>query len=127
MLEHLFWDPEVVRSISGHYSGMSSSSGEGAKLPDDLAYGLVASRFANIGLSQLSNLMFSMYDIFIHTPPDHETLCHMNLNLEFNKLRKDVCLISGPEDLGHGLEAVHGFSRYRFPIGYDSVYYSYLL
>ncbi|KND93220.1 Thimet oligopeptidase [Tolypocladium ophioglossoides CBS 100239] len=125
MLEHVFWNREILRVVSGRHDSGEEQGGE-QKLPDDLIDRLIAGRFANIGLSDLSNLLLSSYDLKIHSPADHDAVCNMNLKLEFNKLRKELCLMSGPEDLGLGLEATHGYSRFRFPTGYDSAYYTYL-
>lgn len=126
MLEHVFWNREILRVVSGRY-GTSEEQGGEEKLPDKLIDQLIASRFATIGLSDLSTLLLSYYDLKIHSPTNHDSVCNMNLKLEFNKLRKELCLMSGPEDLGLGLEATHGYSRFRFLTGYDSVYYTYLL
>ncbi|POR35567.1 Thimet oligopeptidase [Tolypocladium paradoxum] len=111
ILEHVFWNREILRVISGRYDTSEKQGGE-ENLPDELIDQLIASRFADMGLSDLSNLLLSSYDLKIHSPADHES---------------ELCLMSGPEDLGLGLEATHGYSRFRFPTGYDSVYYTYLL
>ncbi|KAF3076057.1 Saccharolysin [Trichoderma lentiforme] len=125
MLEYIFWNPHIVRAISGHYLTEEDSENE-KKLPEDVIGRLIADQFAHTGLAQLSTLHFSTFDLRIHTPPDHQAICDMNLAAEFNKLRREICLVSGPEDIGYEADSVHGFCRYRFPIGYNTSYYTYL-
>lgn len=125
MLEYIFWNPHIVRAISGHYLTEEDSENE-KKLPEDVIERLIADQFAHTGLAQLSTLHFSTFDLLIHTPPDHQTICDMNLAAEFNKLRKEICLVSGPEDIGYAADFAHGFCRFRFPIGYNTSYYTYL-
>ena len=126
MLEHVFWHRDILRFVSGR-QGTSKDQGGEEKLSYQLIDQLIASRFATCGLADLFNLLLSSYDLKIHSPATHESIRDMDLQLEFNNLRKELCLMSGPEDLGDGSEAPNGYSRYRFPSGYDSVYYTYLL
>ncbi|RFU76608.1 thimet oligopeptidase [Trichoderma arundinaceum] len=126
MLEHIFWNPNVVRMISGHYLTEEHPEKE-KKLPNDVIERLIADRFAAAGLGNLATLHFSAFDLLIHTPPTHEVICEMNLAAEFNKLRKEICLVSGPEDVGLEADEIHSFCRFRFPIGYNTGYYTYLL
>jgi metallopeptidase MepB len=123
MLEHVFWSRELVRMVSGHFE----SPNEEQKLPDETLDKLIASRFAYVAQGGLSNMLFSLFDLKIHTPESHEALEKMNLALDFNKLRKEMSLLSGPEDLGFDLDYMQSYCRFRFPIGYSSAYYTYLL
>ncbi|KAL7793038.1 hypothetical protein V8C37DRAFT_379099 [Trichoderma ceciliae] len=126
MLEYIFWNPNVVRLISGHYLTEEDADKE-KKLPGDVIERLIAHQFAHAGLGNLATLHFSAFDLCIHTPPNHEAICNMNLATEFNKLRKEICLVNGPEDIGFDVDEVHSFCRFRFPIGYNTGYYTYLL
>ncbi|KAL7935484.1 hypothetical protein V8C35DRAFT_299585 [Trichoderma chlorosporum] len=126
MLEYIFWNPHIVRMISGHYLTEQDSKDE-KKLPEDVIERLIADQFRHTGLANLSTLHFSMFDLLIHTPPEHRVICDMNLALEFNKLRREICLTDGPEDIGYEADFGHGFCRFRFPIGYNTGYYTYLL
>ncbi len=123
MLEHVFWSRELVRMVSGHFE----SPNEEEKLPDKVLDKLIESRFAYVSQAELSNMLFSLFDLKIHTPESHEAIINMNLPLEFNTLRKELSLLSGPEDLGSDLEHMQSFCRFRFPIGYSAAYYTYLL
>ncbi|KAL6693939.1 hypothetical protein J3F84DRAFT_378127 [Trichoderma pleuroticola] len=125
MLEYIFWNPHIVRAISGHYLTEEDSENE-KKLPEDVIERLIADQFAHTGLAQLSTLHFSTFDLLIHTPPNHQAIRDMNLAAEFNKLRREICLVSGPEDIGYNADFAHGFCRFRFPIGYNTSYYTYL-
>ncbi|KAK5994772.1 Saccharolysin [Cladobotryum mycophilum] len=119
MLEHVFWNKEIIRFISGRYDTDEN-------LPYEMIDQLIAGRFADEGLGSLTNLLLSTYALKIHTQDTHEAVCNLNLALEFNKMRKETCMMSGPEDLGLGFDAVHSFCRYRFPVGYATSYYAYL-
>lgn len=121
MLEHVFWSPEVVRMISGHYED------EARKLPQAMLDGLVRSRWAYASLGDVSNLTLALFDMKMHTPASAEELEAMDLAVEFNKLRSELGRTAGPEEQGMGWDAVKSFCRYRFPIGYAASYYVYVL
>ncbi|KAJ6787824.1 hypothetical protein PWT90_09702 [Aphanocladium album] len=123
MLEHVFWSPEVVRAVSGHYG----SEDEEDKLPDELLNGLLRSRWAYASLGELSNLTLALFDMRIHTPESLEDVETMDMAVEFNKLRCAVGQVGGPEEQGLGWDALKSFCRYRFPIGYAASYYAYVL
>jgi len=121
VLEHFFWDRNVLRFLSGHYTDATE------RLPESAIDKMIASHSAPDGLGHASLLMQSLYDLKIHATEDHQEVESMDLQIIFNKLRKEIGLLSGPEDLGLGWDALYGFCRLRFPMSYDSSYYSYLL
>ncbi|TQV95328.1 hypothetical protein V2A60_009638 [Cordyceps javanica] len=121
MLEHVFWSPEVVRAVSGHYTD------EAAKLPDALLAPLLQSRWAYASLGDVDSLLLAVFDMRIHTPESADEIRNMDMAAEFNVLRRELGLVSGPEEQGLGWDAVKSFCRYRFPIGYAASYYAYVL
>ncbi|OAA70103.1 Peptidase M3A/M3B [Akanthomyces lecanii RCEF 1005] len=121
MLEHVFWSPEVVHTISGHYED------EEERLPEALLAGLLRSRWAHKSLGDAANLLLSVFDMRIHTPGSLEEIRDMNMASGFNKLRRELGQIGGPEELGLGWDAAKSFCRFRFPIGYAASYYAYVL
>lgn len=125
MLEYIFWHPSVVRMISGHYLTEEDADKE-KKLPDEVIERLIADQFSFVALRNLYTLHYSTFDLMIHTPSDHEAISKMNLAAEFNKLRKEICLVDTPEDIGYEADEVYSCCRFRFPIGYNTGYYTYL-
>lgn len=113
MLEHIFWTKPIVRFISGHYQ-------TGDKLPNESIDKLIASRFDMLALNQAHNLLLSTFDLHIHTPNSPEDLDKMDLAQIFNNLRSELLCIKGPEES-------FSYCRWRFPFGYATVYYTYLL
>lgn len=121
MLEHVFWSPEVVRAISGHYED------EAERLPDELLDGLLRSRCARKSLGDAANLLLAVFDMRIHTLGSSEDIRDMDMASEFNKLRRELGQMGGPEEQGLGWDAAKSFCRYRFPIGYAASCYAYVL
>lgn len=122
-LEYFFWDPNTIRALSSHYTDPTGHS----RIPDDLIEHLVEARDFNAALQSLVLTHQSLFDLAIHSPADAETLKGMNLAVTFNTIRKEVLMAKGPEDLGYGYEALHGYSHFRAIVGkYDGCYYTYL-
>lgn len=120
MLEHVFWSPEVVRAVSGHYD-------TGAALPDALLEGLLRSRWAYASMADASNVLLALFDMRIHTQESVEGIREMDMAGEFNRMRRELLQTGGPEEQGLGWDALKSFCRYRFPIGYAASYYAYIL
>lgn len=112
MLEHIFWTKPIVRFISGHYRTED-------KLPDESIDKLIASRFNMLALHQAHNLLLSTFDLHIHTPKNSDDLRDMDLKQIFNDMRDELYCINGPDNFS--------YCRWRFPVGYATVYYTYLL
>jgi len=111
---------------SSHFQ--SSEQSDVQRIPDELLDGLIASKKEIDALGLLSLLFQSTYDLTIHSPPNHEAIQEMSLPETFNRLRREISLVPGPEELGESIDTVHGHSRFRAIMGsYDSTYYTYLL
>lgn len=121
MLEHFFYDKNVIRAVSCHYENPEEDN----KLPEDAIEKLVATRYENVASTKLGDLVFAKFDLAVHTAWDDPAT--RNLSVLLNKLRHDFSLLSGPEDLGLGYETLHGQTHVRFIHGYGASYYSYLL
>lgn len=122
-LEYFFWDPNTIRGLSSHYTDPTGDS----RIPDDLIKHLIEARDFNAALQSLALTHQSLFDLAIHSPADAETLKGMNLAVTFNTIRKEVLMAKGPEDVGYGYEALHGYSHFRAIVGkYDGCYYTYL-
>lgn len=121
MLEHFFFDKNIIRAVSCHYEAPEEDN----KLPEDAIETLISTRFDNAASTKLGDLVFAKFDMTVHTAWDDMT--PQGLSILLNKLRHDFSLLSGPEDLGLGYETLHGQTHVRFIHGYGASYYSYLL
>ncbi|KAL1858057.1 hypothetical protein Daus18300_010169 [Diaporthe australafricana] len=121
MLEHFFYDKNIIRAVSCHYEAPEEDN----KLPEDAIEKLISTRFDNAASTKLGDLVFAKFDMTVHT--DWDDMTPQGLSVLLNQLRHDFSLLSGPEDLGLGYETLHGQTHVRFIHGYGASYYSYLL
>ncbi|KIX93608.1 uncharacterized protein Z520_10786 [Fonsecaea multimorphosa CBS 102226] len=142
MLENWCWTPSQLKSLSRHYSTLSSeyyeswkeaaSDGPDAKkpeerIPDDLIQKLIKTKNLNGALFNLRQLHFGIFDMTIHEPKDHASLEAMNISETYNGLRKDISKIDGPEVFGEGNAWGNGQATFGHLMGgYDAGYYGYL-
>jgi metallopeptidase MepB len=140
MLENWCWMPSQIRDLSHHYSYLSpeyltawnqtsdSDAQPPQKIPDDLAMSITNTRYINSALSTLKQLFFSIYDMTIHEPANHDAVENMNFSEIYNKLWTEITMIDGPEALGDGYEWGNGQAKFRHLVGdYDAGYYCYPL
>ncbi|KAI0123273.1 hypothetical protein BJ170DRAFT_599240 [Xylariales sp. AK1849] len=119
MLEHLFYDCNIIRAVSCHYN-------TGAQIPEALIDDLIATRYDNASMNKLSDLVFADFDMAVHTSWEPNEV-EQNPSLLFEKIRREKTFLHGPVDLGMGYGAVQSATRLRFVNGYAASYYSYLL
>ena len=132
MLENWCWVPSTLKALSTHYIALapqsqSQSQTPVARLPDEMIDDLVRTKHINGALFQLRVLHFSIYDMLIHEPASRAELENLNFSAEYNRLRRELTLVDGPEALGQGFEWGHGQSTFRHMVtNYDAGYYGYL-
>ncbi|KAH8587442.1 metallopeptidase MepB [Bisporella sp. PMI_857] len=139
MLENWCWAPSVLKSLSRHYSFLSPEYLESWKaqsnadpqpperIPDEIIESLVGAKHANGALFQLRVLHYSMLDMMIHEPASHEAIESLNISVLYNKLRKELMQLDGPEVDGKGFEWGHAESTFFHVMAdYDAGYYGYL-
>jgi metallopeptidase MepB len=140
MLENWCWTPSQLRSLSRHYSTLSpeylrswkeyapaGASNPPEKIPDELIENLIRTKHINDALFNLRQLHFGIFDMTVHEPESHEAVEKMNISATYNKLRKEISQIEGPEALGQGYEWGHGQATFGHLMGgYDAGYYGYL-
>ncbi|PSK34054.1 Saccharolysin [Elsinoe australis] len=142
MLENWCWTPSQLRSLSKHYSYLSDSykaawvegskDKEGGKqpsetLPDGLVDSIIRTRHINDALFNLRQLHFGIFDMTVHEGASHDEVEKLKVSELYNKLRKEISLIDGPEVLGEGYEWGNGEATFGHLIGgYDAGYYGYL-
>ncbi|KAF2805631.1 zincin [Mytilinidion resinicola] len=140
MLENWCWTPSQLKSLSHHYSYLSpeyqaayAESSGGAKrpeetVPDELISNLISTKHINDALFNLRQLHFGIFDMTVHEPESHEDIKQLKLSETYNKLRKEISKLDGPELLNGGDWAWgNGQATFGHLIGgYDAGYYGYL-
>lgn len=139
MLENWCWTPSQLKSLSKHYSTLSpeymaawkENAGDkpqpSEQIPDELINNLIKTKHVNDALFNLRQLHFGIFDMTVHQPADHEAIKNLDISTTYNKLRKDIASLDGPEELGQGYNWGHGQATFGHLIGgYDAGYYGYL-
>ncbi|KAF2787398.1 zincin [Melanomma pulvis-pyrius CBS 109.77] len=142
MLENWCWTPSQLRALSHHYSHLSSdyeaaykeSTGKAdagkpaEKIPNSLITNLINTKHINDALFNLRQLHFGMFDMMVHEPASHEEIEKLDISLTYNKLRKEISQLDGPEALeGYDFTWGNGQATFGHLIGgYDAGYYGYL-
>lgn len=140
MLENWCWTPSQLKSLSHHYSTLSSEYYEawreaaGAEtkkpdetIPDDLISSLIKTKNLNGALFNLRQLHFGLFDMAIHEPKSHEDLEAMKISETYNRMRKDISKLEGPEvDSGNDAWGNGQATFGHLMGGYDAGYYGYL-
>ena len=139
MLENWCWTPSQLRSLSKHYSYLSdaykdahfehsnSTAQPPETLPDTLIDSIIRSRHVNDALFNLRQLHFGIFDMTVHEGGSHAQVQALNATETYNRLRKEIVKIDGPEVLGQGYGWGNGQATFGHLIGgYDAGYYGYL-
>ena len=136
MLENWCWTPSVLKALSQRWDTK-------AKIPDDVVDSLVKTKNFNSATSTLTQLLYGIFDMTVHSPASHEEVTSTNFGVLYNKLRHDITGVKGPEDLGQGLYVYSSSNSFtcanmmrkwgnrhatigHFVGGYDAGYYGYL-
>ncbi|KIW06006.1 uncharacterized protein PV09_03187 [Verruconis gallopava] len=140
MLENWCWTPSQLKSLSKHYSYLSpeykasfeedhpdNTSQPPETIPDELIDSIIKTKHVNDALFNLRQLHFGIFDMTVHSPKDHQEIKDMKISELYNKLRKDISKLDGPEVLGSSWDWGHGQATFGHLIGgYDAGYYGYL-
>ncbi|KAK4499573.1 hypothetical protein PRZ48_010090 [Zasmidium cellare] len=140
MLENWCWTPSQIKSLSKHWSYLSpeytkqfkEQAGNGESqpaesMPDDLIESIIRTQHVNDALFNLRQLHFGSFDMLVHEPASHEDVKKLDVSETYNKLRKDISKLDGPEELGEDYHWGHGQATFGHLIGgYDAGYYGYL-
>ncbi|KAF2098814.1 metallopeptidase MepB [Rhizodiscina lignyota] len=139
MLENWCWTPSQLKSLSKHYSYLSpaylaayqqepsgSKSQPTEQIPDELIDNLIRTKHVNDALFNLRQLHFGIFDMTVHEPSSHEDIEKMEISETYNRLRKEISKLDGPE-IADGWGWGHGEATFGHLIGgYDAGYYGYL-
>ena len=110
-MENFAWEPDVVRSFSGHYQ-------TGEPLPSELLDKLRASRVFQAGMQMVRQLEFAIFDMRLHAEFDPRHGSRLDRVLE--EVRRRVAVLRYPEYN----RFAHAFAHI-FGGGYAAGYYSY--
>ncbi|KAM4060343.1 peptidase family M3 domain-containing protein [Hirsutella rhossiliensis] len=120
MLENWCWTPSVLQSLSRRWD-------TGEPIPDAMVDKLVRTKRFNSATATLTQLLYGLFDMTVHTPKNHDDIKKMHVGRLWNQLRHDISGIKGPEDQGQGLEWGNRYATIGHYIGgYDAGYYGYL-
>jgi metallopeptidase MepB len=137
MLENWCWTPSQIKSLSRHWSYLtpeytaaykaSGAQQPAENMPDELIQSIVKTRHVNDALFNLRQLHFGIFDMTVHTPSSHSAVVDLDASATYNRLRKEISGIDGPEVLGQNYDWGHGQATFGHLIGgYDAGYYGYL-
>ncbi|OCK76625.1 thimet oligopeptidase [Lepidopterella palustris CBS 459.81] len=141
MLENWCWTRSQLKALSHHYSYLSSdyeaafkeSSGASEKpeerIPDELIDNIIKTKHVNDALFNLRQLHFGMFDMTVHEPSSHKEIEALKVSETYNKLRKDISKLDGPEVFEGSNDWTWGNGQATFGHligGYDAGYYGYL-
>ena len=142
MLENWCWIPSILKTLGRHYSTLSNEyldfwkeSQEGAgggpqppkQIPDEMIDSLIKAKYVNSALFNLRQVAFGMFDMMIHQPADHETIRETNVSATYNRLRRTILPLAGPETEDPADEWGHGEASFvHLMEDYQAGFYSYL-
>ncbi|CAK4034113.1 Thimet oligopeptidase [Lecanosticta acicola] len=139
MLENWCWTPSQIKSLSRHWSYLTPEYTQAwnesnkaipqpsESMPDDLIKSIIDTRHVNDALFNLRQLHFGTFDMTVHEASSHDAVKQLDASETYNKLRKDISKLDGPEELGKGYHWGHGQATFGHLIGgYDAGYYGYL-
>ena len=117
MLENWCWTPSQLKSLSHHYSTLSSEYASswretapkdapkpGEELPDELIENLIRTKHVNGALFNLRQLHFGTFDMAIHEPKSHAEVESMKFSEMYNKIGYELTRLDTPAQLGKGLD-----------------------
>ncbi|KAJ9669644.1 metalloendopeptidase [Coniosporium apollinis] len=141
MLENWCWTPSQLKALSHHYSYTSpeykaayeesatSTDKPEERIPDELISNLIKAKHVNDALFNLRQLHFGIFDMTVHEPKSHADVEALDVTETYNRLRKEISKLDGPEVFGDGKnwKWANGEATFGHLIGgYDAGYYGYL-
>lgn len=115
MLENWCWNESMLVRLSKHYLRPNES------LPSNLTSALVRTKNFNAGILNLRQIFFATWDLTIHGDSTGKYYEEVGaVDLEYEKLRKDIALIPQPANVWPAASFGHMMG------GYDAGYYGYM-
>lgn len=142
MLENWCWTPSQIKSLSRHYSYLSTEYEQAwkesldgkddaqlpsEKMPDDMITSLIKTKHVNDAMANLRQLHFGIFDMTVHEPKSHSEIEKLPITETYNDLRKQITQVDGMEVFGAKPDWGHGQATFGHLMGgYDAGYYGYL-
>ncbi|KAJ9630594.1 metalloendopeptidase [Taxawa tesnikishii (nom. ined.)] len=134
MLENWCWTPpnsarcpSTTPTSLTQSQNSSSASQPSEKMPDSLIDNIVKTRHVNDALFNLRQLHFGIFDMTVHEGKSTDAIKELHVSELYNRLRKEISKLDGPEELGEGFDWGNGQATFGHLIGgYDAGYYGYL-
>ena len=96
-------------------------------MPDTLINNIISTRHVNDALFNLRQLHFGIFDMTVHEGESAQAVKDLHISELYNKLRKELSMLDGPEEQGQGFDWGNGQATFGHLIGgYDAGYYGYL-
>ncbi|KAG9310225.1 Metalloprotease [Chiua virens] len=111
MLENWCWEPEVLKKMTSHYKTQEP-------MPADLIAKVIKSRYVNIGLFYLRQLVFATFALVVH---DNSLDTNTNYTKLWNELRQQITHLKGGDQPGQG---AFGHIAGDYDVGYYGYTYS---
>ncbi|GEQ69643.1 hypothetical protein JCM33374_g3316 [Metschnikowia sp. JCM 33374] len=114
MLEFWTWSRTELKNLSGHYL-------TGNPIPDELIDQVITSKYMNLALSNFRQLIYSFFDMALHTIETDDQLEALDIKALWNNMFEESALISNEsyENIGYTSFA-------HIVWDYESGYYGYL-
>ena len=112
MLEHWCWLPDRMKSLSKHYSYLSSeyttaweAQANGApqppeRIPDEMIEALMNTKRVYGAQFHMQNIALAMFDMRVHEPESRPALEAMDMAAEYSRLRAELTGLEGFEAIG---------------------------
>lgn len=141
MLEHWCWIPDVLKTMSRHYSYMSpechqtwlkeNPDAKGVAppetIPDEMIQSLVRAKNVTQPLEQMRQIALSKFDMKVYGQGSAAETSAVNPSMIYNQSVADLGLVAGPESLGFGYDWGYGHVRTtHFIWSNEAGYYAYL-
>ncbi|KAF8003145.1 hypothetical protein HF325_002390 [Metschnikowia pulcherrima] len=114
MLEFWAWSENELKCLLGHYQ-------TGEPIPKKLVENLIQAKYVNTGLMNLRQLLYSEFDMALHTIESEKQLSDLDIKKLWNRIFDEPKLVSSGETENIGY-ATFGHIVW----GYESGYYGYL-
>lgn len=113
MLENWIWDQDILALLSRHYERIEES------LPEELIKKMIEAKNFNIGLNNLRQILYAIFDMTIHMWEVPRGEGDKALDGLFARLYEEIMLIPRQDGLSPASSFLHIMK------GYDAGYYSY--
>jgi metallopeptidase MepB len=140
LMQNWCWDPSILKKIGKHYSYISPMHLEvwkrrskgltrpDERLSDDAVAWIHQRSYSSDVMHQLLVLHWSLFDITVHSPKDHEQIQKIKPAEIWNRSFREIMQMDDFEACGYDSEWGHGYANFEpYSTHFAASYYSYLL